>query len=659
MNRVHSITNFRCLLVLALVSSVTCFGQAEVRTDQVKFEARDRPAAYLACPLLQHLNEWWLSDFNKSQKPSPAELEKCEAAAAAGDARAQYAMLEYHLSQVELPQARAEAYRWARAAADNGFPAAFSALAVMQLFIGPEDRRDEKLGLENLRKAVDAGYAPALNLLAQLYRRGEKVAADPEEALRLLVKSAELGWASSAGQLGIMYFKGQGVTEDLAAAAKWYRRAAELGDPHSQAAFAGIAFVGAGMPSSTQQALLWYKKAADQGHAEAQYMLAGMHRYGYGVPKNIREAVRLYRLAADQGYLKAIINLGVAYEFGQGVVRDRREALRLYRIAADRGLDAAQTNLADLYRKGYGVERDNAAAIYWYRKAVDQKSATGQFELARMLELGRGISRNLAEAQRLYALAALQEDERAIEALRRLRIERADWPRLAERKSDREICDFNPENGVQPLDRIAACDRVIASGALEDSALALSVRGVLYRDKREYKAAIRDLSEVIRLRSTAKNGDDRLLRIALTERANAYVGENRRDLAIQDHDELLEMNPDQHQILNERCYSLAILGRLEAALADCNRALEIEPKNPYYLDSRGYTYLHLANLPEALRDFDASLELLPDEAITLFGRAVVKGKMGDRRGAQADLAKARSIQPDVDDHAAQVFMMPP
>ena len=62
-----------------------------------------------------------------------------------------------------------------------------------------------------------------------LYRIGQGVAQDYDEAERLWRLAAEQGFADAQSGLGFMYFNGEGVPENDAEAVKWWRKAAEQG----------------------------------------------------------------------------------------------------------------------------------------------------------------------------------------------------------------------------------------------------------------------------------------------------------------------------------------------------------------------------------------------------------------------------------------------
>jgi lipoprotein NlpI len=84
------------------------------------------------------------------------------------------------------------------------------------------------------------------------------------------------------------------------------------------------------------------------------------------------------------------------------------------------------------------------------------------------------------------------------------------------------------------------------------------------------------------------------------------------------------------------------------ALSDCNQSLSLEPSNPQILDSRGFRYLKIGNLDNAIADFEAALRLDSQLASSLYGRGIAKRKKGDSMGSNADIAAAKSIQPNID-----------
>ena len=73
-----------------------------------------------------------------------------------------------------------------------------------------------------------------------------------------------------------MYKHGQGVQQDHDEAARWYRLAAEQGNANAQNNLGTMYADGQGVKKDDAEALRWWRKAADQGHAKAQEQLRSM-----------------------------------------------------------------------------------------------------------------------------------------------------------------------------------------------------------------------------------------------------------------------------------------------------------------------------------------------------------------------------------------------
>lgn len=98
------------------------------------------------------------------------------------------------------------------------------------------------------------------------------------------------------------------------------------------------------------------------------------------------------------------------------------------------------------------------------------------------------------------------------------------------------------------------------------------------------------------------------------------------------------------------CDTLGFQGiALDKALAACNRAVELDGQDGYYRGTRGLVQLRLGRLDDALADFDFAIAADKRIAHPFYGRALTRWRKGDRSGALEDLARARSIAPQVDE----------
>lgn len=102
--------------------------------------------------------------------------------------------------------------------------------------------------------------------------------------------------------------------------------------------------------------------------------------------------------------------------------------------------------------------------------------------------------------------------------------------------------------------------------------------------------------------------------------------------------------------LNQRCWSRMVWNReLDKAEADCRRALRLTADNPNALDSLGWVQLRQNRFDRSIYQFDAALEKQPKLASSLYGRGIDKLRMGNKAGAEADIAAASAIRPDIAD----------
>ncbi len=169
-------------------------------------------------------------------------------------------------------------------------------------------------------------------------------------ALSLWRPLAEQGVANAQNNLGILYRNGEGLLQDFDEARRWLQLAAAQGHARAQFSLGMMYDFGQGVAQNPQQALIWYQQAAAAGDADAEFNIGTLHAEGRGVPQNASEAARWYRQAAEQGHANAQAVLGRMYLRGEGVAQDREEARRLLQLAAEQGHSDALEQLQALDR---------------------------------------------------------------------------------------------------------------------------------------------------------------------------------------------------------------------------------------------------------------------------------------------------------------------
>ncbi|MDR1826820.1 MAG: sel1 repeat family protein, partial [Methylobacteriaceae bacterium] len=306
----------------------------------------------------------------------------------------------------------------------------------LRIYSGVGFHEDKSVALKWFKLAAELGHADAQEQLGYMFKTGEGIEADHDEAnkwyrkaFEQYKKAAELEDAEAYYRLGDMYDNGNGVPRDDAEKIHWFKLAAAQGHAEARRRLNRIDSSGHGVGDDETgedewfgQALEQYRKAAAQGDAKAQYRLGHMYYWGYRVPVDKAEADKWFKMAARHGDARAQYDLARKYHTGAGVRRNRMEALKWYRLAAGKGHAAAQEQLSNMFRSGDGIPADSEEAAKWYALAVEQlkKDAEqgnpdAQFRLGEKyrIEYYDGVT----EAAKWYLMAAENGHGKAQEQL--------------------------------------------------------------------------------------------------------------------------------------------------------------------------------------------------------------------------------------------------
>ena len=141
---------------------------------------------------------------------------------------------------------------------------------------------------------------------------------------------------------------------------------------------------------------------------------------------------------AVEGDVGAQYNLGMKYARGDGVPQDYKAAAKWLEMAATQGDADAQGALGVMHQKGQGVAEDINLAALWYKRAAAQGDKLSQFNLASIYATGRGSMKNEKEAFFWVSLAAVDNPQPPIIALRDLlqgKLSSADVSEIQQRAS--------------------------------------------------------------------------------------------------------------------------------------------------------------------------------------------------------------------------------
>lgn len=133
-------------------------------------------------------------------------------------------------------------------------------------------------------------------------------------ALALVVVLAPLAWADDAAAirglaeqgdaeaqfvLGTMYRDGQGVAQDYDEALRWWRKAAELGVVDAQFALGNLYAGGSGVAKDNVLAYMWYSIAALQTGDEWLHAIAGSNRDALATRMTSADIFKAQQLEAE------------------------------------------------------------------------------------------------------------------------------------------------------------------------------------------------------------------------------------------------------------------------------------------------------------------------------------------------------------------------
>ncbi len=176
------------------------------------------------------------------------------------------------------------------------------------------------------------------------------------------------------------------------------------------------------------------------------------------------------------------------------------------------------------------------------------------------------------------------------------------------------------------LDRlISGCTAVIRSGQYSGRRLAIAYnnRGGAYNELGEYRRAIDDLNQALRL----DPGDA----VAYNNRGVAYGNLGDPARAIEDYGQALRSDPGNAAVYNNRAWALYLLGRNTEALGDVDRSLSLNPGDVRVIDTRAHVLAALGRRPEALGEFERVMRVGGADWVRKYQEALAKH--GHYRGA--------------------------
>ena len=101
------------------------------------------------------------------------------------------------------------------------------------------------------------------------------------------------------------------------------------------------------------------------------------------------------------------------------------------------------------------------------------------------------------------------------------------------------------------------------------------------------------------------------------------------------------------RIIAQRAGAYASKYDYARAIKDYNHAIKLRPDHAAAFDGRGLAHANRLNFELAIKDYDQAIKLRPDDAKARYHRGLAKFGLCDLDGADADIAEARVLDPNV------------
>ena len=341
----------------------------------------------------------------------------------------------YSEGDVLAPDA-AKAQQWLERAATDGSIKAMQRLGEFwagELPVQPETGPDGRKALGWLETAYarDPQRLGVLHALAETYRDGGDVPADPVLSVRYFNEAAAQGSVTALRALAEAYLAGAGVEADATEAVRLYRQAAGRGDTSSFGKLEGLYRCGIGVEQDIDEADLWLDRAASLGAPTAMLAQAEIYRAD-GSDDALAERRFVLLRAAAGGHRPAMVALAETYAAGIGVAPDPDSVERWTRLALADGLEEDVIDgllaMAAAVRGEGPLSGPVGDAVPYLERAAELGSDTAQLDLGRLLlEGGPGVRADQARALALMEAASTAGHSAAPRALARLALNTGDW----------------------------------------------------------------------------------------------------------------------------------------------------------------------------------------------------------------------------------------
>jgi len=108
--------------------------------------------------------------------------------------------------------------------------------------------------------------------------------------------------------------------------------------------------------------------------------------------------------------------------------------------------------------------------------------------------------------------------------------------------------------------------------------------------------------------------------------------------AVADLNEAIRLKSDNAWTYMNRGLARYHLNDLNGSLEDLDQSISLDPNSKVAYFNRGLTRSYVGDLNRALEDFDKAIEMEPDDYLAIYNRGLLRQEIGDFKGAVADFS---------------------
>ena len=163
-------------------------------------------------------------------------------------------------------------------------------------------------------------------------------------------------------------------------------------------------------------------------------------------------------------------------------------------------------------------------------------------------------------------------------------------------------------------------------------------RGIIYYDKGLYQLALNDFNKAIEIDPHSEN--------AYNNRGNLYQKLGKKMLAMQDYNKALKYNDKDYKIYFNRGNIYSSMGQHKEAISDLTMSIKLDPGYAEAYFNRGISNGLINEYSKAIIDFSTAIELKPDYIEAFNSRGIMYFKTGDIKSAIRDYERVININPE-------------